>query len=330
MKALLCIVILIICFNNFAAQGVVTSFRAALLSSPNENNAKVYQVYKKGEVFFVSEESIKEENESEFYETIDRSGRTAYIKKEYVKIIYNDERENSQNISYFHPKYGHDTTDFRLEEPIPSTYPFESREFSRLNVSLSLGSNPKDPYNYQVNTKSKDFSFDTGLKIIFQKKIEYDKVDRVYFGLYSSISSVTNEITFSTEEVARENRSTLKLGPILSFDFYKTHKHLLNLGTGFTWNYHRSVIKIQDNTDGSEERIFNGFSISPFVLSSFAFREIIPGTDFTIGSELNFQLPHSQTTSNEKALNRFWSEEDKLNQDLRLQALFFLGFNTKY
>lgn len=330
-KLILALFVLANIQNAKAAKAVVISFRAPMQSEAN-HDAHTYQVLKKGDIIFVADKDLKDPSFPGFYETIDRSGRTAFVKAEYLKIIYKDEREYGEALSYINPRTGHDSTDYRLEEPIPHTYPFESREFTRMNVSFALGSNPKSPYQYEGSVSAQDFSPDFGLKINYQKKLDFDQVDRLYFGVFTSVSSVTNKITFSNGDKASENRAIIRLGPILSFDFYKTTSHLLNLGTGFTWNLHRSSLTVDAEYVGEEDRLFTGFSLSPFVQSMFAFRNIYPNLDFTLGSELSFFLPHTQSASGDPEFTQYWKNENpsEFSQGLTMQAQFFMGLNFKY
>lgn len=317
--------------NLQAAEAIVISFRAPLLSARTDNS-KTLQVLRKGEKIYLAETDLKDPNYPEYLETIDRSGRTAFIKREYLKIIWKDQRENTTAINYTNAGTGHDSTDFRPEEPIPSTYPFETREFTRLNVSLAVGSNPKGPYAYSENISEQNFSYETGARFLYQRKADFDQVDRLYFGLFGSVASVTNKVDFTSGGTSKENRSLFRLGPIVSFDFYKTQKHLLNLGTGFSWNHHRSTITVSQTGLGEEERLFTGFSISPFIQSQFAFRNFYPNADFTLGSELSFYLPHTQNAGSDPEFNKYWSSEspNEFQQTLRLQAQFYMGINFKY
>lgn len=317
--------------NLQAAEAIVISFRAPLLSARTDDS-KTLQVLRKGEKIYLAETDLKDPNYPEYLETIDRSGRTAFIKREYLKIIWKDQRENTTAINYTNASTGHDSTDFRPEEPIPSTYPFETREFTRLNVSLAVGSNPKGPYTYSENISEQNFSYETGARFLYQRKADFDQVDRLYFGLFGSVASVTNKVDFTSGGTSKENRSLFRLGPIVSFDFYKTQKHLLNLGTGFSWNHHRSTITVSQTGLGEEERLFTGFSISPFIQSQFAFRNFYPNADFTLGSELSFYLPHTQNAGSDPEFNKYWSSEspNEFQQTLRLQAQFYMGINFKY
>lgn len=317
--------------NLLAGEAVVISFRAPLQKAP-ESNAKTFQVFRKGEIIYLSDKEIKNPSHPEYYEIFDRSGRTGYIKKEYLKVIYKDDREENESITYVNARTGHDSTDFRLEEPLPATYPFESREFARLNVSLSLGNNPKSPYRYNANVSKQKYSSESGLRLNYQRKLDFDLVDRLYFGVFAAISSVRNQIDFSDGGLAEESRSLIRLGPVLSFDFYKTERHLLTLGTGFTWNLHRSSLKVMVNSFGEEEKLYTGFSLAPFLQSTYAFRDLYPNLDFTLGSELNFFLPHTQKSSSTPEFTQYWNEENptELNHGLKPQALFFMGLNFKY
>ncbi len=318
--------------NTFAIEAIVISFKAPLVLTP-DYKGHVSQVLSKGEKIFLGNEYNTQDELPEFVETFDRLGQTVYIPSRMIKIIYRDERETKDSIVYIDPKTGYDSTDYRIEEPIPHSYPFENREFSRLNVSLELGSNPKDPYDYNANISKQEFDYSKGIRFIYQRKMDFDLIDRLYFGAYVSFSSVNNQILFSSEAIAEENRSQARLGPIISYDFFKNEDYILNLGTGFTWNYHRSSIEIDVPNIGSEENLYSGFSVAPFITSQFFFRDVFPNADFTLGSEISAYLPHSQKASGTQILaTDYWSANNPntLSQNLRLQAQFHLGFNFKY
>ena len=78
----------------------------------------------------------------EFIQTYDRVGNIAYIPSKYLKIITNDLSESRMPNQY----PGSDPTDYRLEEPIPASYPYDDNSFLRASFALLAGNNLKSPY----------------------------------------------------------------------------------------------------------------------------------------------------------------------------------------
>jgi hypothetical protein len=87
----------------------------------------------------------------EFIETYDRAGNIAYVPSKYIKVITGDMKEYLTPLAY--DKY--DPTDYRIEEPIPTTYPFSNYAFLKAAFVLSYGTNVKSPYAYSNSIKSR-------------------------------------------------------------------------------------------------------------------------------------------------------------------------------
>ena len=103
----------------YAYDAVIIVFQAPLLKGPSLNS-KVLQVLRKGDRVYIPRESLVKGTLPEFVPTFDRAGNEAYVPAKYVKVISGTDEENKQPVHYGK----HDPTDYRLEEPIPTSYPF--------------------------------------------------------------------------------------------------------------------------------------------------------------------------------------------------------------
>ena len=167
-----------------------------------------------------------------------------------------------------------------------------------------------------------------GGRLVISHKISYDKYDRFYFGMIGFITSSKNTVEFKNDNVAEESRDLIRVGPWFTYDAYKSDKYRLAIGTGFTFNYHRSTLFI-DNASIGEERIFSGFSLSPMTSTSLQITEVFPNTDLIGGVDLSLFLPHSVKTTDQPTYPELWSE-DQISSGLKAQASVFVGVQVRY
>lgn len=310
----------------FATDAIVIVLEAPLLKEP-KMSALVLQTLRKGSRVFVPTELVHEGTLPDFVKTYDRVGNTAYIPSRYIKLITNDQAEYKTSISPVH-----DPTDYRLEEPIPSTYPFDNTSFMRAGLAMSIAPNASSAFQYGNAYHQQDFTPETGLKLNVTRKITFDKYDRYYFGFTGAILSSGNTINFDNGNRSIESRSIIKLGPHFTYDAYKTHRHRLTLGTGFTYNYLKSSIKVTDTQSNSEERIFSGFSLSPFASMLAQMTDVFPNIDFIAGADFNLNLASTQKSSDAITLPLLWGSDasDQIQSGIKPQAAFHLGVQVRY
>jgi hypothetical protein len=327
MKNIIFLALAFLVSTAFGSEAVVIVLEAPLLKEP-KLKSKVLQTLRKGSRVFVPNELINQEALPEFIQTYDRVGNVAYIPTEYIKISTNDLRESDMPITY--PKK--DPTDYRLEEPIPKTYPFDDASFLRASLALTSGSNLKSPYDYNSTFATQNFTAESGARLNITRKIKFDHYDRYYFGLYGAISTCNNTTSFQNSNVGKENRSVLRLGPVITYDLFKNRKYRLTLGSGFTYNYHKSSLKISAPSGESEERLFSGFSLSPFANSFVQIVDVLPLTDFIMGSDLTLYLPHHQNAITSTTIPNLWgtNPSNEIASGLKAQASFFFGVQVKY
>lgn len=306
-----------------AYDGIVIVLEAPLLKEPNLGST-VLQTIRKGQRVYIPRESFIDGTLPEFVPTFDRAGNRAYVPAKYVKVISGTTEENNQPIRIAH----HDPTDYRIEEPIPVTYPFEDRSFLRASVSFIVANNTTSAYSYGSSFNSQKYRAEMGGRLALTRKISYDKYDRFYFGMIGLITSSKNTVEFKNDNLAEESRDLIRVGPLFTYDAYKSDKYRLAIGTGFTFNYHRSTLFIDSSTIG-EERIFSGFSLSPMTTTSFQISDVLPNTDFIAGADLSLFLPHSVKTTDTPEFPQLWGE-DQISSGLKAQASVFVGVQVKY
>jgi hypothetical protein len=331
MKKIFILTAFLILNKTFAYDAIVIVLEAPLLKEAKLNST-VLQTLRKGARVYVPDEigKLLAQNHDlpEFIQTYDRVGNVAFVPKKYIKIITEDLNEEKMPITIA----GHDPTDYRIEEPISKTYPFDDSVTLRANVSLMLGNNTKNTYEYNSLFSKQNFSNETGLRLAVTRKVSFDKYDRIYFGLVTAFSIFENNISFQNSNTAVENCSILKLGPIITFDAYKADNLRFTLGTGFTYNYHQSSLTLSDTLENSETRDFSGYSLAPFINTAVQFTNVFPMTDFLIGSDFNLYLPHGQKTNTQPDSSGPWGANSvpKINAGIETQLSFFLGLQVKY
>lgn len=307
-----------------AYDGVVIVLEAPLLRSPSLSST-VLQTIRKGEKVYIPREIGNLSVMPEFIPTFDRAGNRAYIPSRYVKVVTGTLEEREQPIRFA----GHDPTDYRIEEPIPVTYPFEDRSFLRASAAFIVSNNTTSSYAYNSAFNDQNFKAEMGGRLTLTKKVDFDKYDRFYFGFIGLITSSKNSLTFKNESIAEESRGIIRGGPWLTYDAFKNDNYRLSIGTGFTFNYHRTTLFV-DNSIESEERIFNGFSISPMTSTTLQINDVLPNTDFVTGVDLSLFLPHTLKTTADSEIPELWGEDNQITSGLKAQASIFMGVQVKY
>lgn len=320
------VLVILFFFSTLASsyEGVIIVLQAPLLKAPSDNST-VLQTVRKGAKVFIPPTVDLTKALPEFLPTYDRTGNVAYVRSHHLKIVTNDEQERQWPISIG----DHDPTDYRIEEPIPATYPFLDHQFGRASIDFTLGSNPLASYNYGNALTKQTYSLEKGLKVVVTRKVSFDKTNRYYFGLICGLATVGNTVDFADSSVAVETSYLIRLGPFFSYDAFRNATYRLSMGAGMTYNYHRTLISLSDYSGHADQRYFSGYSISPMASVSLEYDKLIPGIDIMLGSDLFLYLPHSQTAPISSSSTIYWNE-DKIRTSARAQVSFFIGVQTKY
>lgn len=307
-----------------AYDGVIIVLEAPLLKSPSLSST-VLQTIRKGEKVYIPREVGNLSVMPEFIPTFDRAGNRAYVPSRYVKVVTGTVDEREQPIRFA----GSDPTDYRIEEPIPVTYPFENRSFLRASASFIVANNTTSSYAYNSAFDDQKFRAEMGGRLTLTKKVAFDKYDRFYFGFIGLITSAKNTTKFKNQSVSEESRGIIRGGPWLTYDAFKNDNYRLSIGTGFTFNYHRTTLFVDNGTE-AEERIFNGFSLSPMTSTTLQINDVLPNTDFVTGVDLSLFLPHTLKTTTDPEIAGLWSEDNQISAGLKAQASIFMGVQVKY
>lgn len=308
---------------SYAKEAIVLVLQAPLLKEPSMTS-NVLQYIRKGEKVYIPDPVANIFPLPEYIETYDRAGNIAYVPSKYIKIITGDMKEYLTPLAY--DKY--DPTDYRIEEPIPTTYPFSNYAFLKAAFVLSYGTNVKSPYAYTNSIKSQDYSSEKGGRFILTRRVLFDQYDRFYFGMILGASSRRNLISFTNQDTATESRSLLQLGPILSFDIYKNFDYRLTLGTGFTYNLHKARISYTDSIGNAEARLFSTYSLSPYLTAYLQFQDFLPKTDLLFGTDVFFYLNRNLSADDPAELN-LWPS-DAIREQAKPQANLYFGVQVKY
>lgn len=265
--------------------------------------------------------------DSDFWVTLDRNGTTAYVPKKYVKIIFEDERELTTSVSPFLK----DPTDYRLEEPLPPNYPLYNPDRRRAGISLMFGPAQKNNYEYSRNFQTEESQPHRGVQFLYLKSISFDSTERLYFGGQFQFSADQMLISFDNDSRARESRGVLGLGPFLSFDILRDDKNIFSLGGGIGLQWNRHLITASTRAGDFEERLFNGFSLTPKIQANYQRRGVFPNLNFTAGIDVESNLPYSLKANSPPQLAGFWNRSnDVLRVPFDVHFAFLIGLMAAY
>ncbi|MFT6069557.1 MAG: hypothetical protein ACJAT2_001005 [Bacteriovoracaceae bacterium] len=350
-----------ISLSAFAGEAVVIVLETALYKE-DDATSKVLQLARKNQTVWIHDrefgtsplspdyssmnnatelQSIKNESfldsqrKSGFFETMDRNGNTAFIKRSHVKLVYKDDREYLSNVNPFIE----DPTDYRLEEPLPRNYPFTDVDKRRAFIQSVFGPALRSRYEYEGNIASTDRSFRKGIALGYAKKVSWDNENRFYLGGYGHILTSEANFTFSSGEhdFTREISYQVSLGPYLSYDVHRQEKWLINVGGGFNVNWNRHFVKLSNISlqDVTEERLFQGFSISPRIFSEFHWRDVlIEDLDLVFGIDMQFHSAQSYKAKSPPIEPDIWEYNDSLDHNVVTPSAgvltFLVGIQSSY
>lgn len=337
--------------NTQAGVGVITVLEAPIQLNPRLNS-KVIQYARKGDQIYIPSKYFLEnqvdkilapsyrqghkyntelwqrENLS-YFEVMDNNGRKAYILKDHVKLIYNDEREFNEPIN----AYDKDPTDYRIAEPLQKDFPFVVNETYRSGLDVTYGPNMKTGYQYNVSSTEAILKNRIGARFYYLKNANWDKQNRFYFG------GVAHWWTSSAEYYLTDGRSSVEsttqagIGPHISYDLWRRERFRITSEGSLIFSYTNRVVS-QESTflDSSEERTFSGLSLMPKLATTFSIRNVVPGLDLVTGIEVQAYIPHRLTSGEGDENSVLWNSSSNDQIDIPFNAYWnvFLGFRSQY
>ncbi len=336
---------LLICVRALAIEGMITVLEAPLFKEQNTRSA-IYQYARLGEILYINNRHVDRtyltqyrpedhqglplatiDDSSDFYATTDRIGRTVYVLKKHVKIIYKDLREKESSLTRTTP----DETDYRLKGQLPPNYPFQPEHYRRSAFYFGLQQGESSSYPYPQPIASEEMGARFFVLGEGSRKVDFDPMDRIYFGGRGGIQFFKNTFQLESGANTQETNFVLKIGPFISYDFYKVENYLLTLVGGINFNYHLLQVT-QDSDDGYRDRqLYDAFFITPQAGVRFSWREIFKDMDLSFGPELSLQLPYTLKTKGVKYEAALWNEQnDRVKQKTAIILDTYLGLNYKF
>lgn len=309
-------------------RGMVIVLEAPLLNAP-DLGAKVVQRVRKGDIIPLEQSQFKRDQDQleGFFETWDRNANVVYIPKLHVKLITHDSRELETSVT----RWGHDPTDYRLEEPLADHYPLYFGEQRRIFANFNMGSHTKTNYLYQSDFQTEEFISRKGVQLGYLHNVSFDTTDRLYFGPFFQGVAEQAQFAFNNDARARESRGLIGAGPYLSYDSYRSDRYLLTIGGGFMLNWNRHLITYATRDGDEEDRIFNGLSMSSKAQAVFHFRNVFPKMNFIFGAEAELALPHTLNPQLQAQLSGVWNSSfDQISVPLQTHHSFFVGLVSTY
>ncbi len=302
-----------------ALEGTVIVLEAPLFSKPN-TKTRIVQYLRKNDVINIHNQhappllyQIYDEpilkgmshSSSKFFTTLDRTGKTAYVLKDHVKLIYKDIRE-----FYDRSKLKHDPTDYRLAEPLPENFPLQNTEKYIATVNLGLGSSDKISYPYPTSIDEEDYTSRKLVSLSYSKRIAFDFTNRLYFGVLTYYQQGSSKFTLNNYTTSRESSWQLGIGPYLSYLAYRNPRFHLSFYGGITYAYAKSAVKIRRaSIDTTFERSFSG-NVFKGRLGLQLAHTFLPGVDLTLSTQLEATLPHSLKSGDRQKATQLWNNGD--------------------
>lgn len=338
------------CYSTLAGEGIITTLEAPIMSAPS-TTSQVRQLIRKGDKIYIHDQHFKNgplqvnydqdagtgfspinqnSNGEGFYQTKDRNGQSAYISDRYVKLITNDNREFTQNITPYNP----DPNDYRLEEPLPKNYPLVEKNKYRAIFNFSMGPDLKSNYNYNSVLAEEEFSNHYGFEIKYARKAGWDKDNRFYFGgMLRGWTAKSKFRLFNDNRSATEDKSQLGIGPFISYDPWRTRDVTLTFSGGVLINLDRNLVT-QIHPDGEEQRLFSSYTVTP-IFSTFAqIQTNVPDLAIVAGIQTQIYLPHTLTSTKEPTFDTAWrsfgSSEDQIDVPFSAQWSAVIGIQSYY
>lgn len=331
------IIITLISYNiAYAGYGIIISYKAPLFKNESKNS-KIVQYLNKGTKIYIHDEDLNENptrNSNIFYMTIDKLGRQSYIEAQFVKLIYNDDRENfsAVNIS------GHDPTNYLLDEPLPDNYPFIKSKRHYGSIALGLGTERKSTYPYTSNIAKEDYSSKKDITLSHLSNLDFDPERRLFFGVQYSFSYEENNFKLSNNGISNEKSREYSIGPIISYDFFRNNNFKLTLSGSISLTYHiKNIVQTREaNTVNaplydsySDARIFKGISIGPRVSLAIQ-RRFTKDLYYFTSANLITNTPYSLKSDTPKATNQIWQDtsKDKISIPIGRQVSVLFGISA--
>lgn len=259
----------------------------------------------------------------DFIKTQDRLGRTAYILKDHIAILYYDPRELNEK------RLKHDPTDYRLEEPLPENYPFKTEYKIPHEGIISFGYLNSNARSYSYTENVSDASLQHGITLGAVWSRQKEKEQTLFWGYQFQLKLARSNYELETR-TATEDNSRVGFGVYAHWILYEKKNWRLNVNGGARlnlWDTNRIKQTIKDS-DISEERYFKGPSVSVHSGLFYQYKGFAKNTSFILGYELTPTVPIHQSSSNKVSNPSWWQgkQGETLGARVLMDQSLFMGF----
>ncbi len=338
------LLLLLLPFQSFALDAVITVLEAPLLKE-RDINSPVVQYKRKGDIIKLHPSlnddlrydhlkpsgMIEDEkfayNEDEFIPTYDRLGNLAYVLREHIFIYFEDEREVAQL------PLKKDPTDYRLQEPLIENYPLLKKTGYRGQFYLSVSQPYNESYPYPSDVKNEGYTLPLGATFNFMRKASYDIQDRLYFGVSTSFSTHENSFILSSNNQVEEKTYKFGIGPIVSYDAYKSTSTRITIMTSILVNlFHQFDITQTDRNQNSEMRSYRGYSFTPRLSALYTFMDVFPKLDVFLGTTLEADVGGNFKVDRGSKYAGWWQDpgSDSFKNTVNINVSAHLGLQARY
>ena len=312
--------LIILTRSSLALEARVRVLRSPLFKGPSIQSI-IVQYLRKGQKITLHPKKTK----GEFWKTTDKNGHESFILDQHVQIYFN----NPQEFEFRRPQK--DKTDYRLEEPLPETYPFSNKMTQRGAVLIGVNSFIKNHYSYNNPVLEESFGIPYEIDIYHSKKIKIDLSERSYFGTLFNIMYSNSTFKTIDKYVSNEFSWELGFGPYISYDAFRNNTSYLTLGLALTIQYLRRVVAVSDKNIQDNIRYFSGLNLGSRLIVNFTKKNFFRGFHWLISGQLKTNLPFSLTPSSRpQSFTSLWSRKDSVASDLQNHILLSFGISKDF
>ena len=319
----------------FALEAVVKVLEAPVFSK-EEKNSKVVEYRKKGEVIkifpqkkilFLSDSDVEiflEKNE--FIPIIDKSGQKSYILANHLFILFENSQEFQETARI------RDDTDYRLNEPLPTSYPLGSSHTHRSQITLGLNHFIFENYPYPEDYSRKGFLTQSEFVYSLFKMTPPSFHQRLFWGGHLSYKTHSNSFYFLSKRRADEKGHKLGIGPSVMYDAYKANNHQLSILGNLSYIFYETLFITQQTSEQEESKRFWGQSLSLSFTPQWQIKHFLGGLDLILGAKMEYVMGSYLRTKEKSRYPIWWRStgEEKFWTKPSVNLGFFCGLQSFY
>ncbi len=322
-------------FTN-EVKGQIVVLDAPLFSAPSWD-AKILARKRKGQLIYIHPKDRRpvqyredlnvfpDADSSDFYLTITQDGKDAFVPKDFVHILYKDEREFDNKL----PKP--DITDYRPPEPLAKSYPFIIESPFSAELLLGTSFQQRKPYPFPSDISESHFQPATDFAFKYLYAPQVDRFARFAIGMHFTFQYLKNSFVLGNGNGAEINFVKFGAGPWAQYRLFQNKHYNVHFGGGFDYHFlDRISIEQTGPTSGLERRLFDGFSIVPKAEVSLTIPKVTSTLDFVVSALISKEIYNKYRAISQAQFSDWWNtEDDSISfQNAPAELSLFVGFKT--